>query len=57
MLGFRDNFGPLKGDAARRVIEKLVRVQTGNLNDEDRKEIEAIERQRRQAKWKVEWEF
>ena len=57
MLGVRDNHSPLKGEAARRVMEKLIRVQTGNLNEEDRKEIEAIEKQRREAEWEVEWEF
>ena len=57
MLGVKDSHGVLTGDSARRFIEKLVRVQTGNLNDEDKKEIEAIKKQRREAKWKVEWEF
>lgn len=57
MLGFRDNHAPLKGEAARRVMEKLIRVQTGHLNDEDKKELEAIEKQKKESRWKIEWEF
>ena len=57
MLGFRDNHAPLKGEAARRVMEKLIRVQTGHLNDEDKKELEAIEKQNKESRWKIEWEF
>lgn len=57
MLGVRDNHSPLKGEAAKRVMEKLVRVQTGHLNDEDRKEIEAIKKREKESKWKIEWEF
>ena len=57
MLGVRDNHAPLKGEAARRFLEKLVRVQTGNLNDDDRKEIEAIEKRKREQRWQIDWEF
>lgn len=57
MLGVRDNHAPLKGEAAKRVLEKLVRVQTGNLNEEDKKEIEAIEQRKRRAKWNITWEI
>lgn len=57
MLGVRDNYAPLRGEAAQRVMEKLIRVQTGNLNDEDRKEIEAIEKRKKESKWAIEWEF
>lgn len=57
MLGVRSNHAPLKGEAARRVMEKLIRVQTGNLNEEDRKEIKTIEKRKRESKWKIEWEF
>ncbi len=57
MLGVRDNHDPLKGEAAKRVIEKLVRVQTGNLNEEDMKEIKAIEKRKREAKWNISWEI
>ena len=57
MLGVRSIHAPLKGESARRFLEKLVRVQTGNLNNEDREDIEAIEKQRREAKWEIEWEF
>ena len=48
MLGVRDNHAPLKGEAAKRVLAKLVRVQTGNLNEEDKKEIKAIEQSNKQ---------
>lgn len=57
MLGARDNHAPLKGEAAKRVLEKLVRVQTGNLNEEDMKEIKAIEKRKREAKWNISWEI
>jgi len=57
MLGVRDNHAPLKGEAAKRVLEKLVRVQTGNLNEEDMKEIKAIEKRKREAKWNISWEI
>ena len=55
MLGVRDNHAPLKGEAAKRVLAKLVRVQTGNLNEEDKKEIKAIEQRKREAKWYITW--
>ncbi len=57
MLGVRDNHAPLKGEAAKRVLAKLVRVQTGNLNEEDKKEIKAIEQRKREAKWNITWEI
>lgn len=57
MLGVRDSHGVLSGDSAKRIMEKLVRVQTGNLNDEDKKEIETIEKKRRESKWQIDWEF
>lgn len=45
---------PLKGESAKRFLEKLVRVQTGNLNSEDRKDLAEI-RKRRQELPKLEW--
>ena len=57
MLGVRDNHAPLKGEAAKRVLAKLVRVQTGNLNEEDKKEIKAIGQRKREAKWNITWEI
>ncbi|UKK56936.1 hypothetical protein [Prevotella communis] len=47
----------MKGEAAKRVLAKLVRVQTGNLNEEDKKEIKAIEQRKREAKWNITWEI
>ena len=48
MLGVRSIHTPLKGESARRFLEKLVRVQTGNLNDEDRKDIEYMKKCKRE---------
>ena len=57
MLGVKDSHGVLTGGSAKRFIEKLIRVQTGNLNDEDRKEIATIKKRRKESKWQIVWEY
>lgn len=57
MLGVRSSHTTLRGKSARRFLEKFVRIQTGNLNADDIKEIKAIEKRRRESKWQVEWEL
>lgn len=42
MLGIRSDHSPLKGKEAMKVMSKLVRVQTNNLNEEDKKELASI---------------
>lgn len=54
MLGVKSIHAPLRGESARRFLEKLVRMQTGNLNSEDRKDLEEI-RKRRQELPTIEW--
>jgi hypothetical protein len=58
MLGVRSEHKPLRGKAAKKFLSKLVRVQTGHLNEEDRKEIANIEKFNRENKiQEIEWEF
>ena len=57
MLGVRSSHTTLRGESARRFLEKFVRIQTGNLNADDIKEIKAIERRRKESRWQVEWEL
>ena len=54
MLGIRGSHEPLKGESAKRFLEKLVRIQTGNLNDEDKRDMEAI-KEREQTLPKLGW--
>lgn len=54
MLGVRDSHQALSGESARRFLLKLVRMQTKNLNEEDRKDLEEI-RKRKQELPKLEW--
>lgn len=39
MLGFKTPNTPITGDFAKEIREKLLRVNTGNLNESDKSEI------------------
>lgn len=39
MLGVKDSHTALSGEAAKRFLSKLIRVQTGHLNEEDKKDL------------------
>lgn len=54
MLGVKSIHAPLKGESARQFLERLVRVQTGNLSNEDIRDLEEIKK-RRQKLPRIEW--
>lgn len=47
MLGVKSTREPLQGEIAKRFIEMIMRMESGNLNEEDRK-IRDFQRQKPQ---------
>lgn len=54
MLGVKDSHTALSGENAKRFLTKLIRVQTGNLTEEDKRDLEIIKKRKQnlpELKW------
>lgn len=54
MLGFKSEHKTIKGSIAQGILSKMVRIQTGQLNDADKMELESI-RQGKNKNIVVRW--
>lgn len=57
MLGLKSEHKVIKGEVARAILAKMVRVQTGNLSKEDLREKNDVEKSKTIGKYEAKWNF
>lgn len=56
MLGHPSVHKPIRGRFAKELQEKLWRITTNNLNENDKRELSEIRKRRKDCKYEVIWE-
>lgn len=56
MLGHPSVHNPIKGRLAKELQEKLWRITTNNLNENDKRELSEIRMRKKDCKYEVIWE-